>query len=148
MIKSRQRSNAPGASTCHQVSPLIASTYSLFEHVLLMEIEWTPCPLHQCISSNAPGYVVRCATTCRPFTIPLKFPFRARVKSVIGGLRDQAMDASRFHPMLAVMPHYLHVEDMWEHSPTWKKKMGDGEFKSCGAVTHLSFCPKLLTRAH
>ena len=45
-----------------------------------------------------------------------------RVRSAIGGLRDHAMDSSRFHPMLVVMPRCLHIEDVWEHSPTRKKK--------------------------
>ena len=64
VIKPRWRSDAPGSSTFHQVSPRLSFTYSLFGHVLLMEIGSTPCHLHRRISSDACGSDVRWAATC------------------------------------------------------------------------------------
>ena len=63
MIKSWRRSDAPGTSTCHQVSPRSHPLIPPIEHVLMMEIRWTPHPSHQRISIKTRASDVHRAAT-------------------------------------------------------------------------------------
>ena len=60
----RWRSDDRDVSTRQQVSPSISSVYSPIEHVLMMEIRWTPRPSHQRTSITAHAFDVRRAATC------------------------------------------------------------------------------------
>ena len=48
-----------------------------------------------------------------------------------------AIDASRLDPMTLILPRFLHMKNVWAHSPTWKKKTEIFSMK-CGAV--LRYC--------
>ena len=48
-----------------------------------------------------------------------------------------AIDASRLDPTTLMLPRVLHMKNVWEHSPTWKKKTEIVSMK-CGAV--LRYC--------
>ena len=64
MMKSWRRLDAPGTSTCHQVSPLIAFTYALFPARGYLMIAWTPV--------RAIFAVLTASNACRVATSPAK----------------------------------------------------------------------------